>query len=146
VTPADAYFGRAPAIIKRRERIKRQTLEYRRLQPRRLAASISIPDEARTPLIDAASCAKCSDDGQGVLGHDGRRIYFHGGNIGPYRAFPAFDPPSGDGYVYFANSANGLEMVDELAPDTLGDLTPIDSVQLMNLAVGGSAPCWSICC
>ncbi len=38
VTPADAYFGRAHAIIKRRERIKRQTLEYRRLQHRRLAA------------------------------------------------------------------------------------------------------------
>ena len=38
VTPADAYFGRAKAIIKRRERIKRQTLEHRRLQHRRLAA------------------------------------------------------------------------------------------------------------
>src|SRR3546814_7603972 len=35
VTPADAYFGRAPAIIKQRERIKRQTIEYRRLQHRR---------------------------------------------------------------------------------------------------------------
>jgi len=38
VTPADAYFGRAPAIIKRRERIKRQTIEHRRLQHRKLAA------------------------------------------------------------------------------------------------------------
>ena len=38
VTPADAYFGRAPAIIKQRERIKRQTIEYRRLQHRKLAA------------------------------------------------------------------------------------------------------------
>ncbi|WP_252258313.1 IS3 family transposase [Erythrobacter aurantius] len=38
VTPADAYFGRAPAIIKRRERIKQQTIEYRRLQHRKLAA------------------------------------------------------------------------------------------------------------
>jgi putative transposase len=38
VTPADAYFDRAPAIIKRRERIKRQTIEYRRLQHRKLAA------------------------------------------------------------------------------------------------------------
>ena len=38
VTPADAYLGRAPAIIKRRERIKRQTLEHRRLQHRKLAA------------------------------------------------------------------------------------------------------------
>ncbi|WP_454597619.1 IS3 family transposase [Qipengyuania sp. SM2507] len=38
VTPADAYFGRAPAIIKRRERIKRKTLEHRRLQHRKLAA------------------------------------------------------------------------------------------------------------
>jgi putative transposase len=38
VTPADAYFGRAPAIIKQRERIKRQTIEHRRLQHRMLAA------------------------------------------------------------------------------------------------------------
>ena len=38
VTPADAYFGRAPTILKQRERIKRQTLEYRRLQHRKLAA------------------------------------------------------------------------------------------------------------
>jgi transposase InsO family protein len=38
VTPADAYFGRAPAIIKQRKRIKRQTIEHRRLQHRKLAA------------------------------------------------------------------------------------------------------------
>ncbi|WBQ12929.1 IS3 family transposase [Hyphomonadaceae bacterium BL14] len=38
VTPADAYFGRAPAIIKERERIKRQTIEHRRLQHRKHAA------------------------------------------------------------------------------------------------------------
>ena len=38
VTPADAYFGRATAIIKRRERIKRKTLEHRRLQHCKLAA------------------------------------------------------------------------------------------------------------
>ncbi|MDC0360910.1 IS3 family transposase, partial [Alphaproteobacteria bacterium] len=38
VTPADAYFGRASDIIKQRERIKRQTIEHRRLQHRKLAA------------------------------------------------------------------------------------------------------------
>lgn len=38
VTPADVYFGRAPAIIKQRERIKRKTIEHRRLQHRKLAA------------------------------------------------------------------------------------------------------------
>ncbi|RKF20708.1 IS3 family transposase [Altericroceibacterium spongiae] len=38
VTPADTYLGKAPAIIKQRERIKRQTIEHRRLQHRRLAA------------------------------------------------------------------------------------------------------------
>ena len=38
VTPADAYFGRAASILKQRERIKRQTIEYRRLQHRKLAA------------------------------------------------------------------------------------------------------------
>ncbi|CAG4912718.1 unnamed protein product [Acidocella sp. C78] len=38
VTPADAYFGRAPAIIKQHERIKWKTIEHRRLQHRKLAA------------------------------------------------------------------------------------------------------------
>ena len=38
VTPADAYFGRAPAIIQQRERIKRKTIAHRRLQHRKLAA------------------------------------------------------------------------------------------------------------
>jgi putative transposase len=38
VTPADAYFGRAPAIIKRRENIKRKTIQHRRLMHHRLAA------------------------------------------------------------------------------------------------------------
>jgi transposase InsO family protein len=38
MTPADTYFGRAAAIIKQRMRIKRQTLEYRRLLHRKLAA------------------------------------------------------------------------------------------------------------
>ena len=38
VTPADAYFGRASAIIEQRERIKRQTIQLRRLQHRKIAA------------------------------------------------------------------------------------------------------------
>lgn len=38
VTPADAYFGRAQAILNKRERIKQKTLETRRLQHRKLAA------------------------------------------------------------------------------------------------------------
>lgn len=38
VTPADAYFGRAPAIIKQRKRIKQKTIEHRRLRHRKLAA------------------------------------------------------------------------------------------------------------
>jgi hypothetical protein len=38
VTPADAYFSRAPAIIKQHERIKRQAIVCRRLQHRKLAA------------------------------------------------------------------------------------------------------------
>ena len=38
VTPAYAYFGRAEATIKQRERIKRQTIQHRRLQHRKIAA------------------------------------------------------------------------------------------------------------
>jgi putative transposase len=35
---ADACFGRAQTIIQQRERIKRQTMEYRRLQHRKIVA------------------------------------------------------------------------------------------------------------
>ncbi|PUB10921.1 integrase-like protein, partial [Yoonia sediminilitoris] len=38
VTPADVYFGRDTAILKQRERIKRKTLEPRRLHHRQHAA------------------------------------------------------------------------------------------------------------
>ena len=38
VTPADVYFGRAQAILNQRERIKRKTLETRRLHHRKFAA------------------------------------------------------------------------------------------------------------
>jgi putative transposase len=38
LTPADVYFGRGPAILAERARIKRQTIDHRRLQHRKLAA------------------------------------------------------------------------------------------------------------
>jgi hypothetical protein len=38
VAPAETYFGRAQAIIKQHKRIKRQTIECRRLQTPKLAA------------------------------------------------------------------------------------------------------------
>ena len=38
VTPADVYFGRATDILAERARIKRQTIEHRRLQHRKIAA------------------------------------------------------------------------------------------------------------
>jgi putative transposase len=38
VTPADVYFGRDKLILLERERIKRQTIEQRRLQHRKAAA------------------------------------------------------------------------------------------------------------
>jgi len=38
VTPADVYYGRATDILAERARIKRQTIEHRRLQHRKIAA------------------------------------------------------------------------------------------------------------
>ncbi len=38
LTPADVYFGRGQTILLNRERIKRQTIEHRRLQHRKTAA------------------------------------------------------------------------------------------------------------
>jgi len=38
LTPADVYFGRSQTILRERERIKRQTIQTRRLIHRRKAA------------------------------------------------------------------------------------------------------------
>ena len=38
LTPADADFGRAADILRQRATIKRQTIEHRRLQHRKIAA------------------------------------------------------------------------------------------------------------
>lgn len=38
VTPADVYFGRSQSILNKRERIKKQTIEHRRLQYRKAVA------------------------------------------------------------------------------------------------------------
>ncbi len=38
LTPSDVYFGRAQAILNKRERIKHKTFEIRRLQHREFAA------------------------------------------------------------------------------------------------------------
>jgi transposase InsO family protein len=38
VTPADVYFGRDKAILAERDRIKRMTIQHRRLQHRKIAA------------------------------------------------------------------------------------------------------------
>ncbi len=38
LTPADVYFGRGQTVLLQRERIKRKTIEQRRLQRRKAAA------------------------------------------------------------------------------------------------------------
>jgi len=38
VTPADVYFGRDKAILRQRKRIKKQTIQHRRLQHQKQAA------------------------------------------------------------------------------------------------------------
>jgi len=38
LTPADVYFGRGQAILEQRKRIKRKTIEARRLHHRKVAA------------------------------------------------------------------------------------------------------------
>ncbi len=67
LTPADVYCGRAQIILLKRERIKHQTIERRRFQHRKNAASNDQPDEPETPLNQNAICLKNSDDGQSSL-------------------------------------------------------------------------------
>jgi hypothetical protein len=58
VTFADVYFGRDKAILQQRERIKRKTLEARRLHHSQRAALSNRPDEPDTLLVYAALGAK----------------------------------------------------------------------------------------
>jgi hypothetical protein len=51
LTHADVYFGRGQSILKQRERIKRKTMETRRLQYRKHAALYYQQDEP-DPLLD----------------------------------------------------------------------------------------------
>lgn len=64
LTPADVYFGRRQAILKKRERIKRKTIETRRLLHRKSTAKSEQPDEPDPLLAQAAFCPKIPDDGQ----------------------------------------------------------------------------------
>ena len=51
LTPADVYFGRGQTILLERERIKRKTIEHRRLQHRDAAAYNYQPGEPEPPLL-----------------------------------------------------------------------------------------------
>ena len=68
LTPADVYFGRGHIILLEREKIKRQTIEHRRLQHRKIAAYNGQPDVPEPLLIQANICLKLSDDGQIATG------------------------------------------------------------------------------
>src|SRR5262249_40884310 len=63
LTPADVYFGRGQAILERREKIKRKTIEQRRrLHQLAIAAGTFNPNEPDILLNCQATCPKCSDD------------------------------------------------------------------------------------
>ena len=52
--------------------------------------------------------------GLGVDGVDEYRIFWHWGDNGVFRAFVAFSPAKDRGVVFFANSQNGLSIVDDI--------------------------------
>ena len=66
VTPADAYFGRHTAIIETREKIKKLTIQNRRLNHQRQSGLTSIQDEPDPPLRSRLNRPECFDDGQGT--------------------------------------------------------------------------------
>ena len=63
LTPADVYFGRGQTIMLQRERIKRETINQRRLLYRKAAASNDKLDGPEPPLAQRANCPKNPDDG-----------------------------------------------------------------------------------
>src|ERR1700751_1344802 len=63
LTPADVYFGGGQAILERREKIKRKTIEQRsRLHPQAIAPQTFKPEQPDNLLNCQANGPKCSDD------------------------------------------------------------------------------------
>jgi len=73
LTPADVYFGRGQTILLERERIKRRTIEQRRLQHAKTAASTETTDEPDPPLANDLACLKYFDDGHAGDARSARR-------------------------------------------------------------------------
>ena len=64
LTPADVYFGRGQTILLERERIKRKTIQNRRLHSQKESRLNIKPDAPELSLKSAPpSCLKISDDG-----------------------------------------------------------------------------------
>ena len=70
LTPADVYFGRGQTILLERERIKRKTIQNRRLLHHNKQRNIN-HDAPDSLLVQAASCLKISDDGHRSGSSDG---------------------------------------------------------------------------
>lgn len=54
---------------------------------------------------------------------DGGVVVWHWGDNGPFKAFVAFRPETGDGVVYFANASNGLTIGKDLVKEAVGDMS-----------------------
>lgn len=60
----------------------------------------------------------------GIQEVNGERLYFHWGDNDVYHSFVAFSLADDVGFVYFANSQNGLKIANNLAEIIVGDMTP----------------------
>lgn len=64
MTPADVDFGRGETILLKRERIKRDTIQYHCLQHHKKAADFNPTDDLVPPLCNAVDYRDAYDDGQ----------------------------------------------------------------------------------
>ena len=78
--------------------------------------------------------------GWGLQGHQDQRVVWHWGDNGVFRAFAAFRPADGAGIVYFANSANGLAIAQQLIEPIVGDMSP--TIHWLNYEQS-TAPTWA---
>jgi hypothetical protein len=67
LTPADVYFGRGQTILLEHERIKRNTLQRRRLMHHRLAAEPQTQVRLTLSLAANSICLKAFDGGPNVM-------------------------------------------------------------------------------
>lgn len=89
----------------------------------RLPEKNGAPVETRAEKLSAAVLTWGL--GWGLMQFNSKKIAWHWGDNGVFRAFTAIDPAKQTGFVYLTNSQNGLAVAEAITTTVIGDPSPI---------------------